>query len=574
MLKRNRHVRCVTVLRRSWRGLVTARSLRCRRAAAKNSCAPSVVAGLAQAIADAPVPDRTTRNRTDLQPWLAEMSRRIARRMSPTSASAASSRDRALRSDSRGSRSAARAGRDPPRERLQEIRDLDRRRARLHAGDAVLGQADRRTRPEPVQPAHQPALRLRHPAPLSSTSKTATTTARSAATTAASARPEYPHGGDGARANRYSLDAPVARGHSGGRRCRRSVQRRAAAVTAYRGRFAPSPTGPLHFGSLVAALASYCDARAPGGEWLVRIEDVDEPRSRPGAEADDPRTRSDRYGFAWDGDDRAPVRAQRDRYAKRALARVARRRTRIRCACTRRELEAAPLGAGGRARLPGHLPRRHPADRRASSRTRVTVRVGDDDRIAFVDRLQGPQRQDLARDVGDFVVRRADGLYRLPARGRRRRCAARRNARSCAAPICSLRRRARSCCSDALGYADARRICTCRSRSTCRGRKAVEADARAYRCRDDPLPAHRSPRGASSTSEAAARDASSAAEFLARAQSRVVARHGCRRSRCCPRPSHRDAAAVGRVDRRIIAFRYRMPACRPNVAPGGVPAAP
>ena len=68
----------------------------------------------------------------------------------------------------------------------------------------------------------------------------------------------------------------------------------------YCGRYAPSPTGPLHFGSLVAALASYCDARAAGGQWVVRIEDVDVPRSQRGAEALILAT-LERYGFAWDG---------------------------------------------------------------------------------------------------------------------------------------------------------------------------------------------------------------------------------------------------------------------------------
>jgi glutamyl/glutaminyl-tRNA synthetase len=93
----------------------------------------------------------------------------------------------------------------------------------------------------------------------------------------------------------------------------------ASRVARHRGRFAPSPTGPLHFGSLVAALASYCDARAAGGEWLVRIEDVDEPRSRAGAESAilDALTR---YGFAWDG----PVVRQSERSAEyeQALARL------------------------------------------------------------------------------------------------------------------------------------------------------------------------------------------------------------------------------------------------------------
>ena len=172
----------------------------------------------------------------------------------------------------------------------------------------------------------------------------------------------------------------------------------------HRGRFAPSPTGPLHFGSLVAALASYCDARAAGGEWLVRIEDVDEPRSRTGAESAILDTLR-RYGFAWDG----PIIRQSERSAEyeHALARLRTIGSVYPCACTRRDLDAAPFGAAGERIYPGTC-----RDGVASERTPRAERVRvDATSIAFVDRLQGPQRQDLAREVGDFVVRRADGLF-------------------------------------------------------------------------------------------------------------------------------------------------------------------
>jgi glutamyl-Q tRNA(Asp) synthetase len=179
-------------------------------------------------------------------------------------------------------------------------------------------------------------------------------------------------------------------------------------VTAhYRGRFAPSPTGPLHFGSLVAALASYVDARAHAGEWRVRIEDVDEPRARPGAEAEILAT-LDRYGFTWDGD----VERQSDRLARYASALTALRDAGLAydCACTRREIEAAPVGPGGERIYPGTCRHGIPADR-AHRRERASRMRVDGTSISFVDRLQGPQRQDLARDVGDFIVRRADGLF-------------------------------------------------------------------------------------------------------------------------------------------------------------------
>ena len=174
-----------------------------------------------------------------------------------------------------------------------------------------------------------------------------------------------------------------------------------------RGRFAPSPTGPLHFGSLIAALASYCDARSRGGEWLLRIEDVDLPRSRSGAEDAILRTLS-RYGFVWDG----PLERQSSRTPRyeAALATLTRRGLAYSCVCSRRELEAAPLAAGGERIYPGTCRDGIGPDRSGRRQHAWRVRV-DDASIAYTDRLQGPQSQALAREVGDFVVKRADGLF-------------------------------------------------------------------------------------------------------------------------------------------------------------------
>ena len=169
------------------------------------------------------------------------------------------------------------------------------------------------------------------------------------------------------------------------------------------GRFAPSPTGPLHFGSLVAALASALDARASGARWIVRIEDVDEPRAVPGAERDILSTLA-RYGFAHDGEIvRQSERSER--YAQ-AIERLDARGWLYACACTRRDLESAPLAPSGERIYPGTCRRGVSPGRAANS---LRVRVGAEP-IAYVDRLQGMQRQDLASEVGDFVVRRADGL--------------------------------------------------------------------------------------------------------------------------------------------------------------------
>ena len=177
------------------------------------------------------------------------------------------------------------------------------------------------------------------------------------------------------------------------------------------GRFAPSPTGPLHFGSLIAALASCCDARKLGGRWLVRIEDVDTPRTRRGA-ADAILATLERYGFQWDG----PVVRQSERtslYAG-ALEQLRADGAVYECACTRRENALAPAGAGGEHIYPGTCRNGIPGDRRDRTtrawRTRVPVDPAAAT-IAWRDRLQGAQSQDLAHEVGDFVVRRADGLF-------------------------------------------------------------------------------------------------------------------------------------------------------------------
>jgi glutamyl-Q tRNA(Asp) synthetase len=171
------------------------------------------------------------------------------------------------------------------------------------------------------------------------------------------------------------------------------------------GRFAPSPTGPLHFGSLVAALASYCDARAQGGRWLVRIEDVDEPRSRASAERAILSALL-RYGFRWDGE--VVRQSERTMHYVAALERLRAAGLVYACACTRRDMEQAPQNASGERIYPGTC-RDAAVDPRAphvAQRLRVAPGV-----VEYVDALQGPQRQDVAHEVGDFIVRRADGWF-------------------------------------------------------------------------------------------------------------------------------------------------------------------
>jgi glutamyl-Q tRNA(Asp) synthetase len=176
----------------------------------------------------------------------------------------------------------------------------------------------------------------------------------------------------------------------------------------YRGRFAPSPTGPLHFGSLVAALGSYLDARAHAGEWLVRIEDLDPPRATPGAAEEILRT-LESLGLRWDG---AVLRqSERGDAYRAALAELERKDGTYPCACTRREIgDAAVAGIDGSLVYPGTCRNGLPSGgaTRATRATRVRV---DAAVIEFDDAVQGRMRQSLATDVGDFVLRRADGLF-------------------------------------------------------------------------------------------------------------------------------------------------------------------
>lgn len=166
--------------------------------------------------------------------------------------------------------------------------------------------------------------------------------------------------------------------------------------SAYRGRFAPSPTGPLHFGSLVAALASYLDARSRGGTWVVRMEDLDTPRCSP-RWADDILRTLERFGFEWDGE--VMYQSRRIPAYEDALATLRREGAAYACSCSRRE--------AGDGVYPGYCAS---GQKRAHSRGAWRVRVNACP-VSFEDRLFGAYEQNLAREVGDFVALRADGIF-------------------------------------------------------------------------------------------------------------------------------------------------------------------
>ncbi len=177
----------------------------------------------------------------------------------------------------------------------------------------------------------------------------------------------------------------------------------------YRGRFAPSPTGPLHFGSLVSALASWLDARAHGGEWLVRIEDIDGPRTVPGA-AEDILSTLDRFGMRAD----EPPVWQSERMARYqdALEQLKANGLVYPCGCTRKEIADSLLNVHARnatLAYPGTC--RSGLHGKPARAWRLRVPDGDAAVIIFADRWQGPQTQNLATEVGDFVLKRADDQW-------------------------------------------------------------------------------------------------------------------------------------------------------------------
>lgn len=168
----------------------------------------------------------------------------------------------------------------------------------------------------------------------------------------------------------------------------------------YIGRFAPSPTGPLHIGSLLTAVASYADAKANQGTWLVRMEDIDPPREMSGA-ADSILNTLQHYGLHWDGE--VYYQSQRQQHYEDAVRRLINTHQAFYCTCSRTQI----LAASGSTTYPGTCRQCHTAP---SSPYAVRLQVTDRN-IRFHDTLQGTMVCNLKQHGGDFVIKRKEGLY-------------------------------------------------------------------------------------------------------------------------------------------------------------------
>ena len=173
---------------------------------------------------------------------------------------------------------------------------------------------------------------------------------------------------------------------------------------AYCGRFAPSPSGPLHFGSLVAATGSFLEARTRDGEWHLRIEDVDAPRCSMAAASDILRA-LEACGFAWDGE--VVWQSRRAEAYAAAMERLTAGGLVFPCACTRKELADSAIAPDGATIYPGTCRQGLPPGRQARA---WRLRAGDAC-IGFHDAIQGSIASDLAVEAGDFILLRADGLF-------------------------------------------------------------------------------------------------------------------------------------------------------------------
>lgn len=171
----------------------------------------------------------------------------------------------------------------------------------------------------------------------------------------------------------------------------------------YIGRFAPSPTGPLHFGSLVTATASYLDAKANRGSWIVRMEDIDKQREVPGAAEDILQTLIS-FGFEWQGE--VLYQSRRKMFYAEHLQHLLNANQAYPCSCSRKQIQLAGQQRHEGSIYPGTCRTGFAGEKPRSWRLKV-----DDTLITFEDVIQGHHQQMLSEVVGDFVLKRADGFF-------------------------------------------------------------------------------------------------------------------------------------------------------------------
>lgn len=172
----------------------------------------------------------------------------------------------------------------------------------------------------------------------------------------------------------------------------------------YRGRFAPSPTGPLHFGSLVAATGSYLQAKHQQGEWLVRIDDIDPPREVKGATTNILKTLEE-FGFQWDGE--ISYQSQRHQYYNDAIDELQRKQLAYSCNCTRSSITKATGQTGSSVRYPGLC-----RNKNLTNANQYSIRILTTEKfIVFHDRLHGSVSTNFDQEIGDFILRRADSYF-------------------------------------------------------------------------------------------------------------------------------------------------------------------
>lgn len=171
------------------------------------------------------------------------------------------------------------------------------------------------------------------------------------------------------------------------------------------GRFAPTPSGSLHFGSLVIAVASYCHAKAQQGQWLLRIEDVDIPRNVAGA-ADDILFTLEAFGFEWD----KQVEYQSDRFDhyQQVLQSLSDQRLCYACECSRRTLREVNAQNGSLGLIYPAICRYKELNQRDHS---IRVNTSGCSAVSYIDQIYGKVEFDIEKQLGDFVLRRADGIY-------------------------------------------------------------------------------------------------------------------------------------------------------------------